>query len=52
MPCNHHNCGSEHNHDDSEEKGVEYSLYTKINLSGVECLNESKDGSGKLVFKV
>lgn len=50
--CDHQHCGSEHSHDDSEEKGVQYSLFTKINLSAVECLNEATDGSGKLVFKV
>lgn len=44
-------CGdSSHEHEDPE-KGVEYSLYTKINLNDMECLNETVEGSGKTVFK-
>lgn len=44
-------CGdSQHEHDDPE-KGVQYSLYTKINLNDLECLNETVEGSGKTVFK-
>lgn len=44
-------CGdSSHEHDDPE-KGVQYSLYTKINLNDLECLNETVEGSGKTVFK-
>jgi hypothetical protein len=31
--------------------GVAYSLYTKIDLERVECLNEQLDGSGRTVFK-
>ena len=30
-----------------EEMGMEYSLYQKILLEEVECLNEAEDGSGK-----
>ncbi|KAK2722431.1 PITH domain-containing protein GA19395-like [Artemia franciscana] len=40
-------CGCDH----VETLGVEYSLYSKINMESLECLNESADGSGKLVFK-
>lgn len=44
-------CGdSSHQHEDPE-KGIQYSLYTKINIHDLECLNESIDGSGKTVFK-
>lgn len=31
--------------------GVAYSLFTKIDLDRVECLNETVDGSGKTIFK-
>ena len=34
-----------------EELGVQYSLYQKIDLENVSCLNEEIDGSGKTVFK-
>lgn len=37
--------------EDSDSMGFQYSLYQKINLDEVECLNETVDGSGKLVFK-
>lgn len=52
----HHNHGDDccHGHpsvDPSDEMGVQYSLYTKINLDNVNCLNEVVDGSGKDVFK-
>uniref|UniRef100_A0A023GG31 Putative thioredoxin-like protein n=1 Tax=Amblyomma triste TaxID=251400 RepID=A0A023GG31_AMBTT len=33
------------------EMGVQYSLYSKIDLDNVQCLNEVKEGSGKSVFK-
>ncbi|XP_065280940.1 PITH domain-containing protein CG6153 isoform X2 [Dermacentor albipictus] len=33
------------------ETGLQYSLYSKIDLDNVQCLNEVKEGSGKLVFK-
>ncbi|XP_075525962.1 PITH domain-containing protein CG6153 isoform X3 [Dermacentor variabilis] len=33
------------------EAGLQYSLYSKIDLDNVQCLNEVKEGSGKLVFK-
>jgi len=58
MSNHHHNdhgsggcChGESHDHKD-EERGVLYSLYQKIHIDQVTCLNESTDGSGKLVFK-
>lgn len=34
-----------------EEFGVQYSLYQKIDLSNMECLNESEEGGGKRVFR-
>ena len=34
-----------------EDMGVQYSLYQKIDLDEVECLNESSEKSGKTVFK-
>ena len=34
-----------------EELGIQYSLYQKIDLENVSCLNEEIDGSGKTVFK-
>lgn len=45
-----HGHGHDHNHD-SAETGIEYSLYQKIDIQRVECLNEAEDNSGKLVFK-
>ncbi|XP_070555501.1 PITH domain-containing protein 1-like [Ptychodera flava] len=44
-------CGEDHDHDDDPERGIQYSLYLKIDLNNVECLNEERDGSGKDVFK-
>ncbi|XP_060517825.1 PITH domain-containing protein GA19395 [Cylas formicarius] len=45
-------CGEDcaHKHEDPE-KGVLYSLYTKIIIDNLECLNESVEGAGKTVFK-
>jgi hypothetical protein len=44
-------CEGDHQHRDTPEMGVEYSLYTKINKENLECLNEAVEGSGKTVFK-
>ncbi|KAI1287693.1 putative PITH domain-containing protein [Halotydeus destructor] len=43
----------DHNHSDpaGDDRGVSFSLYTKIELDRVECLNEAVDGSGKTIFK-
>lgn len=49
----HGSCHSEHEggeHTD-DEKGVLYSLYRKIIIDNVNCLNESVINSGKTVFK-
>jgi len=52
--CGH---GHGHGHDhgqaglNGEELGVQYSLYQKIDLENVTCLNEEIENSGKDVFK-
>ncbi|OQV20164.1 PITH domain-containing protein 1 [Hypsibius exemplaris] len=43
-------CSHEHSGDDVE-RGVQYSLFVKIDLDHMECLNESQEGAGKAVFK-
>ena len=55
--CDHghsHGSGS-HDHGKAgllgEELGVQYSLYQKIDLENVSCLNEEVEGSGRSVFK-
>lgn len=45
-----HGCSCEHEHDPAE-RGLEYGLYQRIDLEKLQCLNESRDGDGKLVFK-
>lgn len=37
--------------DNPNEMGIQYSLYTKINIDNLECLNETDDGSGRAVFR-
>lgn len=45
-------CGHGVDHADHlKELGIQYSLYTKIDIDNLECLNESAEGSAKLVFK-
>ncbi|EFA03260.1 PITH domain-containing protein CG6153 [Tribolium castaneum] len=44
-------CEGDHQHRDTPEMGVEYSLYTKIDKNNLECLNEATEGTGKTVFK-
>ncbi|KAH8392205.1 hypothetical protein KR215_002959 [Drosophila sulfurigaster] len=57
MPHGHshdHGHGCSHEATDVDhalEMGIEYSLFTKIDLENTECLNEETDGSGKTVFK-
>ena len=50
-----HNCNGscDHSHDDpaGDSVGVAYSLYSKIDLNRLECLNEAVDGSAKTIFK-
>lgn len=45
-----HGCDGGHDHDPAE-LGISYSLYKKIDLTNVECLNEAVENSGKDVFK-
>ncbi|XP_037812228.1 PITH domain-containing protein GA19395 [Lucilia sericata] len=57
MPHGHshdhgHGCGHEATDvDHALEMGIEYSLYQKIDMENLECLNEESEGSGKKVFK-
>ncbi|XP_063236267.1 PITH domain-containing protein GA19395 isoform X2 [Bacillus rossius redtenbacheri] len=46
-----HSCQGDHDHDDTPEMGIHYSLYTKIDTVNLECLNEKTENSGKDVFK-
>lgn len=45
-----HNCGCAGEHEPAE-RGLEYGLYQRIDMEKLQCLNESRDGDGKLVFK-
>uniref|UniRef100_A0A182M834 PITH domain-containing protein n=1 Tax=Anopheles culicifacies TaxID=139723 RepID=A0A182M834_9DIPT len=45
--CGHEALGIEN----ELEIGIHYSLYEKIDMHNVECLNEELEGSGKTVFK-
>ena len=48
----HGACGHEATDvDHALEMGIEYSLYKKIDLDNVECLNEETENSGRKVFK-
>lgn len=47
----HHHCDGSHDHDETPETGIEYSLYEKIDKDNLECLNEAQDGSAKKIFK-
>jgi hypothetical protein len=51
MSGHRHGCDGDHNHDETPEMGLQYSLYSKIDLGNLECLNEKCEGSGKDVFK-
>lgn len=57
MPHDHnhgHGEGCAHESSDSDylkEIGIQYSLYTKIDVDNLECLNESVEGSAKFIFK-
>lgn len=46
-----HGCDGDHDHDETPEMGIQYSLFSKIDIENLECLNESEDGAGKRVFK-
>ncbi|XP_078480683.1 LOW QUALITY PROTEIN: PITH domain-containing protein 1-like [Lampetra planeri] len=43
-------CGCEGEHEPAE-RGLEYGLYRRIDLDKLQCLNESREGDGRLVFK-
>ena len=43
-------CGCSHE-SKTEDMAVLYNLYSKIEKDNLECLNESQEGSGKLVFR-
>lgn len=48
----HHDCAAESSESDYlKEIGIQYSLYTKIDMENLECLNETEEGSGKTIFK-
>ena len=53
--CDHGHSHGSHDHGKAgllgEELGFQYSLYQKIDLENVSCLNEEIEGSGKSVFK-
>lgn len=57
MPHDHnhdhgHGCAHEATDlDNALEMGIQYSLFKKIDLDNLECLNEESEGSGKNVFK-
>lgn len=36
---------------DGTERGLEYSLYRKVDLDRVECLNESREGDGRTALR-
>ena len=48
--CGHGCCDHDHSHDE-EERGLQYSLYQKIDFIHLEVLNEAEEGSGKSVFR-
>lgn len=50
-PHGNHSCEGDHDHQDTPERGIEYSLYTKIDKDNLECLNEAVEGSAKSIFK-
>ena len=47
----HHGHSCDHAHGDPGDLSLAYSLYQKIDLINVKCLNESEEDSGKKVFK-
>lgn len=59
MPHSHgghegHGHGCEHEATDVDnalEMGIQYSLFAKIDMANLECLNEEIDGAGRSVFK-
>uniref|UniRef100_A0A069DQI4 Putative thioredoxin-like protein n=2 Tax=Triatominae TaxID=70999 RepID=A0A069DQI4_9HEMI len=46
-----HGCDGDHDHDETPEMGLQYSLYSKIDIDNLQCLNEAVEDSGKAIFK-
>lgn len=46
-----HGAGGSCDHDPVEDFSNAFNLYQKIDLERVQCLNETREGSGKTVFK-
>uniref|UniRef100_A0A8C7GDK6 PITH (C-terminal proteasome-interacting domain of thioredoxin-like) domain containing 1 n=1 Tax=Oncorhynchus kisutch TaxID=8019 RepID=A0A8C7GDK6_ONCKI len=44
----HRCCEDEH---EPAERGLEYALYQRIDIEKLQCLNEAREGDGKLVLK-
>lgn len=52
MPHSHcHDGHHDHDHGSSEDIGIQYNLFEKIDKENLQCLNEVVEGSGKTVFK-
>lgn len=51
MPHKGHACSHAHDHDESPELGIQYSLYQKIDFENLQCLNETVENSGRDIFK-
>ncbi|PSN35463.1 PITH domain-containing protein [Blattella germanica] len=51
MSGHKHGCDGDHNHDETPEMGLQYSLFSKIDVANLECLNEKVEETGKSVFK-
>lgn len=53
MPQHHcdHECNGHSSINNSDDLGVLYSLFARIDLAKLETLNEAVEGSGKTVFK-
>lgn len=52
MSDHHHHdgcCG--HGAESTSDLGIAYSLYSRIDIDKLQCLNESTEGSGKKIFK-
>ena len=47
----HGDCAHENSGVDPSEMGIMYSLYQKIDIDHVVCLNEEEEDSGKTIFK-
>ena len=47
----HGDCAHENSGVDPSEMGIMYSLYQKIDIDHVVCLNEEEEESGKTIFK-